>query len=99
VALKAYDTKVGVGEFTATVPGKTSVTCRAVVSIPTPAGETFEGYIRNTLVSETQIAEIYTENGKVILTGNLNQIKPSSLPETCDISLTVNSSNGKNLTI
>jgi hypothetical protein len=99
VALKAYDTNVGVGEFTATVPGKTSVTCRAVGPIPTPDGETFEDYIRNALVSEMQIAEIYTENGKVILTGNLNQIKPSSVSGTWDISLTVNSSNGKNLTV
>lgn len=100
VALKNYKgSKIGVGEFTATDPGKKSVTCRAVGPIPTPDGETFENYIRSALISEMQIAEIYTEPGDVVLTGNLNQIKPSSTSGTWDISLTVNSSNGNSLTV
>lgn len=100
VALKSYDAaEVGIGDFTATEPGKTSVMCRAVGPIPTPDGETFESYIRNALISEMQIAEIYSEQSDVVLTGNLNQILPSSMSGTWDISLTVNSSNGKSFTV
>ena len=100
VALKTYQSnKITVGDFTATKPNVKSVSCRAVGPIPTPDGETYENYIRNALISELQIADSYSSEGEVVLTGNLNEIKPNSVSGNWKISLTVNSSNGKKLTV
>lgn len=100
VALKAYqDTKITVGHFTATNPGVKSVTCRAVGPIPTPDGETYENYIRNALISELQIADAYSPEGSVTLTGNLNEITPNSVSGNWRLSLTINSSNGRAITV
>ncbi|MCW8880959.1 MAG: hypothetical protein OQL17_00530 [Sedimenticola sp.] len=100
VALKQYkDNEVGVGIFTATKPGQKSIMCRGVGPIKTPDGETFEGFVRKALISEMKMAEAYTENGKVILSGVLNRIDFNSNSGDWDISLTVTSSNGKSLTI
>ena len=100
VTLKDYQgNDISVGEFTATEPGQTSTTCRAVGPISTPDGETFENYIRNALISEMQIAEVYVENADTVIRGNLNRIKPNSMDGTWDISVTVASNNGVSFTV
>lgn len=100
LALKKYrDKSIGVGEFTATNPGKSLITCRGVGRIKTPDVETFESFIREALVSEMKLAEAYVEPGTIILTGNLNNIDFNSNSGFWEISLTVNSNNGNSLTI
>lgn len=100
VALKDYQgNDVAVGQFTATEPGQTSTTCRAVGPIATPDGETFENYVRNALIAEMQIAEVYAESSDTVITGNLNRIKPNSMDGTWDISVTVTSTSGASFTV
>lgn len=100
MALKVYqDNEVGVGEFTASKPGKTSIMCRGVGPIKTPDGESFEKFVRNALISEMKMAEAYYKEGKVTLSGNLDEIDFDSTSGTWDLSLTVSSSNGESLTI
>lgn len=100
VALKNYrSNEVGVGSFTASKPGQTSIMCRGVGPIKTPDGETFESFVRKALISEMKIAEAYSNEGKVTLSGNLDKIDFNSNSGNWDLSLTVSSSNGESLTI
>ena len=100
LTLKQYrDKSIGVGEFTATNPGRSSITCRGVGPIKTPDGETFESFIREALISEMKLAEAYSEPGSIMLTGNLNKIDFNSNSGFWEISLTVNSENGSSITI
>lgn len=100
VALKQYkDTEVGVGSFTATKPGQTSIMCRGVGPVETPDGETFEEFVRGALVSEMKIAEVYSEDTKNIITGNLDEIDFDSGSGVWSLSVTVKSNNGKQIQI
>lgn len=100
VALKQYrGSGFNVGRFTASQPGRNTLSCRAVGPIPTPDGETFEQYIRNALISEMQIAEVYSKGADITLSGNLNHIEPDSLNGTWTLSLTLDSSNGNSITV
>ncbi len=92
-------TQLNVGQFTATKPGLTEIACRGVGPIKTPDGETFENYIRKALIDELKLAELYSENAPVTLTGNLDNIDFSSNSGTWDLSLTIKSSNGKVLSV
>ncbi len=100
VALKEFQgNDVSVGDFTATEPGQTSASCRAVGPIATPDGESFENYVRNALIAEMQIAEVYSENSDTVITGHLNRIKPNSMDGTWDISVTIASNSGASFTV
>ena len=91
--------KVSVGNFTATDPGKSSIMCRGVGPIKTPDGESFEEFVRNALVSEMKIADVYGEGNAITLTGNLDSIDFNSTTGTWNLGLTVNSSNGKSFSV
>ena len=100
MALKTLNgTKLNVGTFTASEPGKTEIMCRAVGPIKTPDGETFENFIRKGFVDELKLAEVYSSSAPVTLTGNLDSINFSSASGTWDLALTVNSSNGNSLSV
>ena len=100
MALKTLNgTKLNVGTFTASEPGKTEIMCRAVGPIKTPDGETFENFIRKGFVDELKLAEVYFSSAPVTLTGNLDSINFSSASGTWDLALTVNSSNGNSLSV
>ena len=92
-------TEIGVGNFSAATPGRTEIMCRGVGPITTPDGESFENFIRKALVDELRMAEVYSKNGGVILSGNLDAIDFSSNTGNWDISLTVSSSNGESLSV
>ena len=99
-ALKTLSgTQLNVGQFTATKPGLTEITCRGVGPIKTPDGETFENYVRESFIDELKLAELYSENAPVTLTGNLDNIDFSSNSGTWDLSLTIKSSNGKVISV
>jgi hypothetical protein len=73
--------------------------CRAVGPIKTPDGEPFCEYIRKALVDELRMANVFSTNAPVTLTGNLDQIDFSSNSGTWEIALTVRCSNGKSMTV
>lgn len=100
VSLKtAAANKISVGDFSATEPGLSSIMCRGVGPIKTPDGESFENFIRNALVSEMKIADVYSDDAGVTLTGNLDKIDFNSASGNWTLGVTLNSSNGKSLAV
>jgi hypothetical protein len=101
-ALRTYrPSTVSVGPFTATKPGQTEITCRAVGPIKTPDSETFEDFIRKALVAELTLAELYAPSAPVTLTGKVESINFSSgiTDAAWLITLAVVSSNGRAITV
>jgi hypothetical protein len=91
---------INVGVFTAKPKaGGSSTTCRAGGQINTPNGAPFSQYIRAALISELQMAEVYSPSAPVTLTGTLEHVDSDSVAGTWSIDLTVTSSNGKSLAI
>jgi hypothetical protein len=100
VCLRTLEGKtINVGKFTSTEPELKQISCRAVGPIKTPDGETFAEYIREALLDELRMANVYSADAPVTLTGNLDEIDFSSTSGTWDLTLTVNSSNGKSITV
>jgi hypothetical protein len=100
VALRAIkDQSVNVGEFTASKPGEKTIMCRGVGPIKTPDGETFSEYVRKALMDELKMSEVYSTSAPVEITGNLDAIDFSSTNGTWNLSLTVNSTNGKSMSV
>ena len=98
VALRSLDGKVvNVASFSATNPDQKEIMCRGVGPIKTPDNETFAEFIRKALLDELRMANVFSAAAPVTLTGNLNSIDFSSMNGTWNLSLTVNSSNGKSM--
>jgi hypothetical protein len=84
---------VNVGAFSAATPGQTEIMCRGVGPIKTPDGEAFEHFMRKAFVDELTIAEIYSSDAPITITGRLDAIDFSSgIGATWNIALTVTSS-------
>jgi hypothetical protein len=99
-ALKRINgTKVNVGGFTATNPGKSEIMCRGVGPIKTPDGQTFENFIKKALVDELKMAESFSTSAPITLTGNLDSIDFSSNSGNWILALTISSSNGKSVSV
>jgi hypothetical protein len=99
-ALRALgDRRVSVGPFGATKPGQTSIACRAVGPVTTPDGKPFEEYVRQALVDELRVAQLFGESAPVTLSGTLNEVAFSSTSGAWTLDLTVTSSNGRSLTV
>lgn len=99
-ALRAINGQsVNVGEFSSAKPVEKEIMCRGVGPIKTPDGETFAEYVRKAFLDELKIAEVYSASAPVTITGNLNAIDFSSTSGTWNLSLTVNSSNGKSMSV
>lgn len=96
---KHQDNKIAIGEFTATTPGLSSITCRGVGPIATPDGESFEQYIQNAFIAELKLAEAYDESVVNKITGNLDKIDFNSNSGNWYIDLTVKSLSGESLSI
>jgi hypothetical protein len=88
---------VRVGAFKSKEEATSSIDCRAVGPIKTPDDEPFSQYIRNALVTELKMAEVYSDSGSVTLTGTLDHIDFSSTSGAWELALTVSSSNGKSM--
>ena len=100
VALRTLnDKKINIGTFASSQPGQSEIMCRAVGPIKTPDGESFSEYIRKALIDELRIANVFSNDAPVTLTGNLDHINFSSTSGNWDLALTLTSSNGKFLTI
>jgi hypothetical protein len=92
------DKKINVGSFTSQQPGLSSITCRGVGPIKTPDGEAYSEYVRKALIDELKIADVYSSEAPITLTGQLNSIDFSSNSGEWNFSLTINSSNGRSMT-
>lgn len=100
VSLRQYqENKISVGEFTATEPGRTSISCRGVGPIATPDGESFEQFIQNAFIAELQLAEAYDANAASKVSGNVDKIDFNSNSGYWYIDLTINSLSGESINI
>ncbi len=100
VALRALGpSKTSVGEFSSSKQGLKEIMCRAVGPIKTPDGNTFADFIKEALIDELQMAEIYSANSPIILTGNLDNINFDSNSGKWNLALTVKSSNGQTISV
>lgn len=90
---------INVGAFTSTEKDLKEIACRAVGPIKTPDGETFSAFVRKALIDELKIAEVYSSTAPVTLTGNLDSIDFSSASGVWNLSLTVQSSNGRGFSV
>ena len=74
-SLKAGTSKrIAVGPYTTYEPGKQSILCRAAGPVEAPDGKTFETYLRDALISELRIAEVFDEKSPTVLQGHLEHI-------------------------
>jgi hypothetical protein len=89
--------KVNVGPFSAKKAGLTEIGCRAVGPIKSPDGKPFEAYVRQALIDELRVAELFGEAAPLTLTGNLNELEFSSTSGKWILDLTLTSSNGRAL--
>ena len=93
---------IAVGEFTASSPEQSGVSCGMNAQIRTPRQMPFEKYIREALIDELKKANAYSldqiEAGRVI-TGNLDNIKLNSKTGSWDIKLTITFKSGEYFTI
>jgi len=92
------DKKIKIGAFTSKQPSTASIMCRGVGPIKTPDGETYPEYVRKALIDELKIADVYSADAPITLTGQLNDIDFSSNSGNWNLSLTVTSTNGESLT-
>lgn len=100
VAMRALNSKiVNVGSFSATKPGEKEIMCRGVGPIKTPDGEPFSEFVRKAFLDELKIANVYSTNAPVTLTGNLDAVDFTSASGGWSLALTVKSSNGKSLSV
>ena len=90
---------VAVDQFTAAVPGKTEITCRAVGPIKTPDGETFEAFIRKALIDQLRLAELYSPDAPVSVSGNLDMIDFNTSSGIWNLALTVTDKAGRSFSV
>jgi len=66
--------RIAVAPFTSNEPGKQSIMCRAAGPVEPPDGKSFENYLRDALISELRIAEVFDEKSPSVLQGHLEHI-------------------------
>lgn len=88
---------VSVGRFTAASPGKTEITCRGVGPITTPDKRPFEDYIRQALIDELTVADLFAEASPTALSGHVRTVDFDSMVGEWMLDVTVNSSNGRSM--
>jgi hypothetical protein len=103
VALRSLKGRtVAVGPFTAAEPGRTSIWCRGGAPVEVPGGTPFEVYIRQALLDELTLAELYAPGAPVTLTGHLESLDFTSglmITGAWTIAMSLRSSNGQMLSV
>ena len=99
--LKTDGMQVHVNSFTSSKPGVSGIACRAAGSVETPDKKPFDQYIHDALVTELKLAGLYSENGNVVLDGNVQELDFSSNIGSGKwiFKLKASSNNGKSLTV
>jgi hypothetical protein len=95
---KLGGSKVAVGPFTATEPGRREIACRGVGPIRTPDEQSFEHQIRQALIDELTVADLFTATAPITLTGHVNKLDFDSMAGEWVLDVTVTSSNGQSVT-
>ncbi|TKR55348.1 hypothetical protein D7I39_11040 [Allopusillimonas ginsengisoli] len=104
-ALRAVgDVQVEVGEFLSAKPTGPNdrpgeIMCRGVGPIKTPDGESYAEYVRKALISELIIANIYSKEAPIELTGSITALDFESMGGSWTVGLELRSSNGKSVAI
>ncbi len=70
--------RIAVAPFTSYEPGKQSIMCRGAGPVEPPDGKSFEAYLRDALISELKVAEVFDEKSPSVLQGRLEHIDFSS---------------------
>lgn len=105
VALREVgDVRVEVGEFLpSTPPGPNDrpgeIMCRGVGPIKTPDGESYAEYVRKALISELIIANIYSKDAPIELTGKITELDFDSMGGSWTVGLQIRSSNGRSVDV
>ena len=99
IAATAPGRNVNVGEFTASTPGRKAIDCRAVGPIVTPDDETYEAFIRNALVDQLKLAEMYSADASRLITGHVDEINFTSMNGIWNIGVTITDETGRNFTV
>ncbi len=94
---------LNVGAFSATIFGQKEIWCGAPALLAGPIrtedGKPFAEFVRNAFLDELKIANVYSLSAPISITGNLDSIDFSIISGKWDMALTVNSSNGKSMSV
>ncbi len=90
---------IAVDQFTASEPGQTKITCRAVGPIKTPDRETFEAFVQKALVDQLRLAELHASDAPIRIGGNLDEISFSSTEGLWSLALTVTDNSGRSFSV
>ena len=96
---KVIKSSVQVNEFTKASKIPDTLMCRGAGPVTPSSGKSYQKYIHDALTDELILADIYNENGKVILDGRLDELDFDSMSGTWKSKLFLNSSNGRSLTV
>jgi hypothetical protein len=92
--------KISVGPFTSFNPGQAEFACNMFALIKTPVNEAYSSYIRKAFISELDQLDAYSPQADVTLSAYLDAIDYDELTNRyLGLMITVNSSNGKSLTV
>ena len=91
--------KLNVGEVTCFEPDLKEIMCRGVGPIKTPDGNTYSDFIKEALIDELQMADIYSVEAPITLTGHLEDIDFNSTTGDWNLALTIHSSNGQAISV
>ncbi len=90
---------IAIDRFTASEPGKTKITCRALAPIKTPDGQTFEAFVQQALVDQLRLAELHAPDAPIHIGGNLDEIGFSSTEGLWSLALTVTDNSGRSFSV
>ena len=65
----------------------------------TPDGNTYADFIKEALIDELQMAELYSVEAPTLLTGHLDDINFNSTTGDWNLALTIKSSNGQSISV
>lgn len=92
--------EINVGPFTSFSPGQSEFSCSTLEIIKTPKNEAFSMYIREAFISELRQIDAFYPLANITLSANLDTIDYDERTNRyLGLMITVNSSNGKYLTV
>jgi len=90
--------KINVGQFTSEKAGKSTLWCRGA-PIKAPNGEPFTNYVQKAFIDELRMAEVYSKEADLIITGDLIEFDFNSHFGTWTLALVVSSNNNQSFTV
>jgi len=79
-ALKTSAIKpVAIATFTAAMPGRNSIFCRAAGPVDIPDNKTFETYVQNAFIDELKLAGMYDPQSSITIHGALQELDFNSV--------------------